>query len=84
MDGSTFCQRVAVDGTNGGHGLVYSESGTKLKGLPASFRAHRGRLEGVLRESLDTKWTHVLQDISSSGAEHVLSFKEEEKVQSSS
>jgi 2-polyprenyl-6-methoxyphenol hydroxylase-like FAD-dependent oxidoreductase len=84
MDESTFCQRVAVDGLNGGRGLVYPESGTRSDAFKGRvpFRAHRGRLEGVLRESLDVQWGHVLGDIESRGAELALSFKEKDEVRS--
>ena len=84
MDESTFCQRVAVDGLNGGRGLVYPERGTRsdpFKGR-APFRAHRGRLEAVLRESLVVRWGHVLGDIEIRGAELALSFKEKDEVRS--
>jgi hypothetical protein len=86
MDESAFCQRLAVDSMNAGRGQTQSESLSKvfgLKGLPSIVRAHRGRLEGVLRESLDIRWGHVLGSISSSGFEHVMKFKKEEETQSS-
>ncbi|KAE9381675.1 FAD/NAD(P)-binding domain-containing protein [Stipitochalara longipes BDJ] len=81
MEESTFCQRVAVDGVIGGKGQVYPKKYSASKGLESPFRAHRGRLGGVLRESLDIHWGHALEDVSSSGTEHVLNFKEKGQIQ---
>jgi 2-polyprenyl-6-methoxyphenol hydroxylase-like FAD-dependent oxidoreductase len=70
---------------NGGRGQIHPDISTRSpdsKTLPPSFRAHRGRLEGLLGESLDIQWGHVLQDISSNGSEHYLSFKDKDKIQS--
>jgi 2-polyprenyl-6-methoxyphenol hydroxylase-like FAD-dependent oxidoreductase len=84
MDESTFYQRVAIDGENGGRGSVYPKHVTKSDALKERepFRAHRGRLEGVLRESLDVRWGQALRDIESSGAEHVLTLRGGEKIRS--
>ena len=40
----------------GGKGQVYPKKCIASKNLEAPFRAHRGRLEGVLMESLDIQW----------------------------
>jgi len=50
--------------------------------LASPFRAHRGRLESLLREDLDVKWGHAVQDISGGGSEHTLHFKDTKDVQS--
>ena len=82
MEESTFCQRVAVDGVVGGEGRFYPEKTQASKSLESPFRAHRGRLEAVLGESLDIEWGHVLADVSRNGEEHVLNFKDKDEVQS--
>ena len=83
IDESTFACRVAVDGLKGGMGQVYPSHVSGLgssKGVPELLRAHRGRLEGLLREQLDVKWGHVLEEIETSSTAHTLSFKDREKV----
>lgn len=85
MDQSTFCQQLAVDGMNGGRPRVHSDGPTMAgasRNLSSPFRAHCGRLEKVLRESLDIQFDHVLENVKSSGSEHVVSFKGKDKVQS--
>jgi len=85
IDVSTFCRRVAVDALNGGHGQVHSEMSSGVAGSkqgPPALRTHRGRLESLLRESLEVKWGYALQDISTKGPEHTLHFKDEEEIQS--
>jgi len=84
IDESTFARRVAVDGSRGGMGQVYPSHVSGLgsgKGGPKLLRAHRGRLEGLLREQLDVQWGHVLEGIEASGTGHTLTFKDREKVE---
>lgn len=45
-------------------------------------RTHRGRVEGLLRESLDIRWGHVLENVSNDGAEHVLKFRGKDDIRS--
>jgi 2-polyprenyl-6-methoxyphenol hydroxylase-like FAD-dependent oxidoreductase len=45
-------------------------------------RTHRGRVEGLLRESLDIRWGHVLENVSNNGAEHVLKFRGKDDIRS--
>ncbi|PVH85893.1 FAD/NAD(P)-binding domain-containing protein [Cadophora sp. DSE1049] len=83
IDESTFARRIAVDGLKGGVGQVYPSHVSGLgsgKGVPKLLRAHRGRLEGLLREELDVKWDHVLEDIETSENGHTLTFKDKRKV----
>jgi 2-polyprenyl-6-methoxyphenol hydroxylase-like FAD-dependent oxidoreductase len=86
IDEGTFVKRVAVDGMINGKGFVHPDNkgrgGGNEKDRVGPLRAHRGNLESLLRENVDVKWGHVLQDISSQGSEHILNFKNNEKVES--
>lgn len=63
IDESTFKNRVAVDAGIGGSGCINTE-GYGFRNLESSsFRAHRGRFEELLREGLDVRWEHTLQNI---------------------
>jgi 2-polyprenyl-6-methoxyphenol hydroxylase-like FAD-dependent oxidoreductase len=64
LDESTFRRRVAVDGFLGGDGFI------NLKAIAypgqidsTSFRAHRGKLERLLREGLDVQWESALEKV---------------------
>ncbi|KAK2628242.1 hypothetical protein QTJ16_002888 [Diplocarpon rosae] len=91
IDEKTFARKVAVDGLRGGQGIANAEHAAistlaSETGL-SPFRAHRGRLEALLREDLNekVKWGYALQSISpdtASGTGHLLSFKEKESVSS--
>jgi 2-polyprenyl-6-methoxyphenol hydroxylase-like FAD-dependent oxidoreductase len=67
MDECTFKCRVAVDGAVGGSGkinpsaLILSNQVDK-----SSFRAHREKLELLLREGLDVQWEHALERVEES------------------
>ena len=65
IDESTFRSRVAVDGRSG-----------VLKHDSLAFRAHRGRLESLLREGLDVQLGRVLRDITSSSQGLRLAFED--------
>ncbi|KAH7364203.1 hypothetical protein BKA65DRAFT_572474 [Rhexocercosporidium sp. MPI-PUGE-AT-0058] len=87
IDEMTFVRRVAVDGVREGRGRVYGgDGGDGGGGGRKPLRAHRGRLEGLLREEINVKWGHALQHISpssdESGKGHTLTFSNEEKVHS--
>jgi 2-polyprenyl-6-methoxyphenol hydroxylase-like FAD-dependent oxidoreductase len=70
IDESAFKRRVAVDEAIGGNGklnpkaLILSDQVEK-----SSFRAHREKLEVLLREGLNVQWEHALErvDTSSNG-----------------
>ncbi|KAF9695678.1 hypothetical protein EKO04_006689 [Ascochyta lentis] len=63
IDESTFKTRVAVDAGIGGSGVINTE-GYGYRSLElASFRAHRGKFEELLREGLDVRWEHTLQNV---------------------
>lgn len=62
IDEKTFRQRVAVDGPIGGNGRI---DGGKVvsSARGGSFRAHRGRLEELIREGLDIRWGHTVEKV---------------------
>jgi 2-polyprenyl-6-methoxyphenol hydroxylase-like FAD-dependent oxidoreductase len=86
IDEGTFVKRVAVDEMINGKWFVYPDDKWRAAGNEKDrvgpLRAHRGNLESLLRENVDVKWGHVLQDISSQGSEHILNFRNNEKVES--
>jgi 2-polyprenyl-6-methoxyphenol hydroxylase-like FAD-dependent oxidoreductase len=63
IDESVFKSRVAVDAGIGGSGNINAESYGYLDLEPASFRAHRGRFEELLREGLDVRWESSLRSV---------------------
>lgn len=63
IDESTFTKRVAVDAGIGGAGSINPEGYGYRNLEPSSFRVHRGKLEDLLREGLDVRWEHTLQNI---------------------
>ncbi|PMD25117.1 FAD/NAD(P)-binding domain-containing protein [Hyaloscypha hepaticicola] len=77
----TFWKRVAVDGSIGGRGLIMSKD---IREAAAEYgvRTHRGRVEGLLRESLDIRWGHVLENVSNNGAKHILKFRGKDDIRS--
>jgi 2-polyprenyl-6-methoxyphenol hydroxylase-like FAD-dependent oxidoreductase len=87
VDEQTFRSRVAVDAGIGGFGKISNAAlGTGNEGVntgSSCFRANRGKLEEWLREGLDLRWEHVLQNVElSSGKAPTLCFENGEKVQS--
>ncbi|KAL2072544.1 hypothetical protein VTL71DRAFT_11887 [Oculimacula yallundae] len=76
-----FRKRVAVDAVRGGRGKLGGKSVDERV-----LRAHRGRLEGLLREGVDAevRWGHVLQSITlnGNGKGQTLTFKDESDVKS--
>lgn len=63
VDEATFKARVAVDAGIGGSGNINSEGYGYRNLEPASFRAHRGSFEELLREGLDVRWEHSLKSV---------------------
>jgi 2-polyprenyl-6-methoxyphenol hydroxylase-like FAD-dependent oxidoreductase len=85
IDEDTFVKRVAVDRMINRKGFIHADDKrltAEMKDRLTPLRAHRGNLESLLRENVDVKWGHVLQDISNQGSEHMLNFKNKEKVES--
>lgn len=77
LDETTFRRRVAVDGTLGGTGHINPQT-TMRPGAakPRSFRAHRGKLEQLLREGLDIKWDQAVQQVEQTPSGTVLHFQD--------
>ncbi|UPX16334.1 uncharacterized protein EKO05_0006742 [Ascochyta rabiei] len=63
IDEGTFRTRVAVDAGIGGSGAINTEGYGYRNLETASFRAHRGKFEELLREGLDVRWEHTLQNV---------------------
>lgn len=83
LDETTFRRRVAVDGASGGSGHINPQTmivagSTK----PDSFRAHRGRLEKLLREGLEIKWEQAVEQVEQTPSGTVLRFQDGRKVES--
>jgi 2-polyprenyl-6-methoxyphenol hydroxylase-like FAD-dependent oxidoreductase len=56
VDERAFKRRVAVDAGVGGYGRISENRGQ-------CFRANRGKLEAWLREGLDVRWEHALENV---------------------
>ena len=64
MDEPTFKSRVAVDAATGGVGAIDVRKAIQPGHIvPGSFRAHRGRLETLLREGLEVRWGHTVDSV---------------------
>lgn len=61
-----FKSRVAVDAANGGTGKAGDISMGAGGNRGDCFRANRGKLEEWLREGLDVRWEHTLQQVDQS------------------
>ncbi|POS74459.1 early conidial development-2 [Diaporthe helianthi] len=88
LDETTFRRRVAVDNANGGSGHISPQAvinPVDAAGSPSTcFRAHRGRLERLLREGLEIKWGHALEQVEqtpTSGAGTALLFQDGRRVE---
>lgn len=81
-DGNAFCRHVAVDSEFGGSGLLLAGGGIsgKTPYASSSVRAHRGRLEALLREDLEIQWNHQCESITRNENGHTLEFKNEKPV----
>ena len=83
MDESTFRRAVAVDSPVGGTGKINLKSIIHSGDITSSsFRAHRERLECLLREGLDIRWKHEVDEIQESPSGMVLCFQTGEKINS--
>jgi 2-polyprenyl-6-methoxyphenol hydroxylase-like FAD-dependent oxidoreductase len=62
MDEQTFKTNVAVDAAVGGNGAIDPEKLVFPREVTStSFRAHRERLEKLIRQGLDIRWEHGLE-----------------------
>lgn len=68
IDETTFKSRVAVDAGIGGSGTINTEGYGYRNLESASFRVHRGKFEELLREGLDVRWEHTLQNVRTDGS----------------
>jgi 2-polyprenyl-6-methoxyphenol hydroxylase-like FAD-dependent oxidoreductase len=67
IDEWAFKRQIAVDGATGGSGKINPRALVRPGGIDAeSFRAHRGKLELLLREGLNVQWDHALEKIEDS------------------
>lgn len=73
IDEATFRRQVAVDGASGGNGAIH--------GQQSAFRAHRQRLESLIREGLDIRWEHAVDKVEQTSSGTVLHVKDGEKVE---
>ncbi|KAL6902623.1 hypothetical protein GGI43DRAFT_346614 [Trichoderma evansii] len=84
LDEFTFRCRIAVDGSLGGNGniepkfMVYSG-----KINPTSFRAHREKLENLLREGLNIQWEHSLEKVEETSSGMALFLQNGQRIESS-
>ncbi|KAF2993893.1 hypothetical protein E8E13_002560 [Curvularia kusanoi] len=76
IDETTFNSRVAVDAESGGAGAITTKAYGYRNLEPSSFRANRSAFEALLREGLDVRWEHALQDVeeAANGAGFTLKF----------
>jgi hypothetical protein len=64
LDEWAFKRRIAVDGAIGGSGKINSQALVRPGDIDAdSFRAHRERLERLLREGLNVQWEYALEKV---------------------
>jgi tyrosinase len=78
-----FKSRVAVDAANGGTGKISDVSIGAGNNRGECFRANRGKLEEWLREGLDIRWEHALQQADqSSGTATLLHFENGQAIES--
>lgn len=83
LDETTFRRRVAVDGAVGGSGDINPQTVINPAAAKShSFRAHRGRLEQLLREGLDIKWEHAIEEVEQTPSGTLLLFQNGQRVES--
>ena len=82
MDESTFREKLAINANRGGNGSV--SGNTMIPDIDTSsgtFRCHRGRLEGLLREGQDIRWDHTIKDIETSAQKISINIAGEESIE---
>ena len=82
MDESTFREKLAVDAHRGGNGAM--SDNTMASGIDTNsgtFRCHRGRLEGLLREGQDIRWEHTIKDVETSAQKISVDILREESIE---
>lgn len=83
LDEWTFKRRVAVDGSLGGCGNVEPKSIIYPGRVDStSFRAHREKLERLLREGLDVRWENALKRVEENSSGMELCLQNGQKLKS--
>ena len=84
IDEMTFRQRLAVDSSYGnGIGRLPPRSDIVSSDVSSdSFRAHLAKLEALLREGIDVRWSHALTKAQNSTRGMVMSFEKGQRVES--
>jgi len=83
MDEWTFRRRISVDGMIGGSGEINPKSVIHPGEIQSSsFRAHREKLERLLREGLDVRWEHPLEKIQETQSDPVLCLQNGHRIES--
>ncbi|KAL7910949.1 hypothetical protein GGI35DRAFT_492486 [Trichoderma velutinum] len=84
VDEFTFRRRIAVDGLLGGSGNIEPRSIVSPRKVDStSFRAHRGKLENLLREGLDVQWENPLEKVEEAASGVILYMQNGQKLESS-
>jgi 2-polyprenyl-6-methoxyphenol hydroxylase-like FAD-dependent oxidoreductase len=84
IDEWTFKRRIAVDGAIGGSGKINPRALVRPGDIDAdSFRAHREKLERLLREGLNFQWEHELEKVEKGPSGMSLHLKGGQKLDSS-
>ncbi|KAI1383595.1 uncharacterized protein F4822DRAFT_440617 [Hypoxylon trugodes] len=83
LDELSFRRRVAVDGPVGGSGKI----DPNLLVCPGtvdstSFRAHREKLEGLLRQGLDVQWENALEKVEETPSGMLLCLQNNQRLES--
>lgn len=82
MDERTFRKRVAVDGALGGNGAIDANKLVHPGEVgSSSFRAHREKLERLLREGLDVRWEHSLEELEETSTGVTLCLQDGRKIE---
>ena len=82
MDEWSFRKRIAVDSTVGGTGIVDPTSLIQPgETSSSSFRAHREKLEKLLREGLDIRWESALEKLQQDSSETTIYLQDGQVLQ---
>ena len=82
IDELTFRQKVAVDTSRGGIGLISNESVPPEDQMcTGTFRCHLGKLRGLLREGLDIRWDHQIDIVKNSDGTTAVHVRDKEPIE---
>lgn len=83
LDEWTFRRRIAVDGSLGGIGNIEPNLLVRPGKVDwSSFRAHRGKLEALLRQGLDVQWGNALEKVEETSSGITLCLQNAPKLES--